>query len=257
MPIKQQMIALFTIIQREWIRMFRIAIQIFLAPIISSVLYFIIFGTVIGQRVGHIDGFNYTQYIAPGLIMLAVITNAYSNVAASLYSARFQKNIEEFLISPAPHYILMLGYTIGGILRGLIIGSLVLAIASCFIHLNMIDLPMILLLIILVAACFSLIGFTNAILANSFEDIALIPTFVLSPLTYLGGVFYSTQMLPPFWQKASLFNPLLYMVQAFREVTFHQMGPQTYFAIGLMILLIGILGKFNLYLLSKGVGIQE
>lgn len=252
-----QLIALYTLVRREIVRMFRIASQVFLPPIISTLLYFIIFGTVMGSRIGNIAGANYTLFIAPGLIMMAVVNNAYANVSSSLFSARFQKSIEEMLVSPMHNGVLLLGYTIGGILRGLIIGVLLFFVSAFFLDLNLAQLPATLGIIILVSAIFSLAGFTNAILARSFDDISIIPTFVLTPLTYLGGVFYSIHMLSPFWQKLMYANPVFYMVNLLRHTMTGQEEVSVIVALSFigifLILLIGI----NLMLLKKGTGLRE
>lgn len=258
MAIKQQLIGLYTLVRRELVRMFRIASQVFLPPVITTMLYFLIFGSLIGARIGEISGVSYTTFIAPGLIMMSVIVNAYGNVSTSLFSVRFQKSIEEMLVSPMNNGVLLLGYILGGVLRGLIVAILVFVIASFFlpaVELN--HLPMTLLVVLLVAAIFSLAGFTNAMIARNFDDIMLIPTFVLTPLTYLGGVFYSISMLPPFWQKISYLNPILYMVNALRHAMIGQEEVSMTLAMGIIFgMLIG-LTVINLILLNKGVGLRE
>ncbi len=257
MNVRLQYIAFYTLIRRELVRMFRIFIQVFLPPIITTLLYFLIFGTVMGDYIGSIQGTNYAKFIAPGLIMMSVITNSYSNVSSSLFSIRFQRNIEELLISPMHYSLLLLGFVFGGILRGLIVAILVYLVAYFFIDLDLTAVPMTALIIILVAALFSLAGFTNAILARNFEDISIVPTFILAPLTYLGGVFYSTNMLSPFWQKISYFNPILYMVNALRHAMLGHREINMVLAMSIILGLLVSLALFNLYLLKKGVGIRE
>ncbi len=257
MNINKQLIAVYTLTHRELVRMFRISSQVFLPPVITTLLYFLIFGSVIGNRIGSIEGISYAEFIAPGLIMMAVITNAYSNVSTSLFSVRFQRSIEEMLVSPMHYSLLLLGYTLGGVLRGVIVAILVYITASFFIDLELANIPMTLLIVILVASLFALAGFTNGMLARTFDDVALIPTFILGPLTYLGGVFYSTAMLPPIWQKISLFNPIFYMVNSLRQAMIgHQEMNMT---IGMIIIcgMVISLAILNLILLKKGVGLHD
>lgn len=258
MIIKQQLIALYTLVRRELIRMFRISSQVFLPPVISTTLYFLIFGQLIGPRIGTIHGVNYTMFIAPGLIMMAVIVNSYGNVSSSLFSTRFQKNIEEMLVSPMHYSLLLLGYVIGGILRGVIVALLVFIIASLFLTITFDHLPLTLLVVVLVAAVFSLAGFTNAMVARNFDDIMLVPTFILTPLTYLGGVFYSIDMLPDFWQKVSYFNPILHTTNALRRA---MIGGETNVdmrvAMSIICFMLVVLLITNLILLKKGVGLRE
>jgi len=257
MTANQQLTALYTLIRRELVRMFRIFTQVFLPPVITTLLYFLIFGYIIGQRIGPVQGIAYTLFIAPGLVMMAVITNAYSNVSTSLFSVRFQKNIEEMLVSPMHYSLLLLGFTLGGMLRGLIVAILVFLVAAWFVKFDYTHLPMTLLVVTMVAALFSLAGFTNGMLARNFDDVALVPTFVLTPLTYLGGVFYTTSMLPSFWQKVSYFNPIVYMVNALRHVMVGQQEVNMVLAMTIISLLLVCLIALNLVLLKKGVGIRD
>lgn len=257
MAIRQQLIALYTLVRRELVRMFRIASQVFLPPVITTTLYFLIFGSLIGARIGTIQGVSYPTFIAPGLIMMSVIVNAYGNVSSSLFSVRFQKSIEEMLISPMHNGLLLLGYVLGGVFRGLIVAILVFIIASFFLTIELNHLPMTLLVVLLVAAIFSLAGFTNAMLARNFDDIMLIPTFILTPLTYLGGVFYSIDMLPPFWQKISHLNPILYMVNALRHAMIGQEEVSMDLAMLIICIMLVSLTVINLMLLKKGVGLRE
>ena len=237
--------------------MFRIASQVFLPPVITTLLYFLIFGTVIGNRIGIIQGISYAAFIAPGLIMMAVITNAYSNVSTSLFSVRFQRSIEEMLVSPMHYSLLLLGYTLSGVLRGVIVAALVYLVAYFFLDVEFSRLPMTLLVVILVAALFSLAGFTNGMLARTFDDVALVPTFILAPLTYLGGVFYATSMLPVFWQKVSYFNPIFYMVNALRQAMIGHQEINMTLAMGIICLMLVCLTVLNLVLLKKGVGLHD
>lgn len=257
MSINQQLIALYTLVRRELVRMFRIATQVFLPPVITTALYFLIFGTLIGNRIGSIEGISYPGFIAPGLIMMSVITNAYGNVSTSLFSTRFQKSIEEMLVSPMYDGFLLLGYILGGILRGFIVAILVFIVSCFFIKIELYNLPLTLLVVFMVSAIFSLAGFTNAMVARNFDDVMLVPTFVLTPLTYLGGVFYATSMLPPFWQMISHFNPVLYMVNALRHAMIGQQEVDLYLSMTIISLMLLFLTALNLYLLKRGTGLRE
>lgn len=257
MAIRQQLVALYTLVRRELVRMFRIASQVFLPPVITTTLYFLIFGSLIGPRIGTIQGISYPMFIAPGLIMMSVIVNAYGNVSSSLFSVRFQKSIEEMLISPMHNSLLLLGYVLGGVFRGLIVAILVFLIASFFLTIDMNHLPMTLFVVLLVSAVFSLAGFTNAMVARNFDDIMLVPTFILTPLTYLGGVFYSIDMLPPFWQHISYLNPILYMVNALRHAMIGQEEVSMSLAMFIIIGMLVVLTITNMLLLKKGVGLRE
>jgi len=257
MTVNYQLVSLYTLVRRELLRMFRIFSQVFLPPVITTLLYFLIFGSIIGERVGPIHGVSYSSFIAPGLIMMAVITNAYSNVATSLFSIRFQRNIEEMLVSPMHYSLMLLGFTLGGILRGLIVAILVFLVSAFFVEMDLRHLPLSLLIVTLTAGLFSLAGFTNGILARNFDDVAIVPTFILAPLTYLGGVFYATSMLSAFWQKFLFLNPIFHMVNALR----HSMIGQQEINLALSMMIITSMLVFliilNLILLKKGVGIRD
>lgn len=257
MATKQQVIAIYTIIRRELVRMFRIASQVFLPPVITTALYFLIFGSLIGSRIGDISGVSYPVFIAPGLIMMSVISNSYANVSSSLYSVRFQRSIEEILVSPMHDSLLLLGYVLGGVIRGLIVAVLVYIVSSFFLEIKFTQIPMTLLVVLLVSAVFSLAGFTNAMLARNFDDIMIIPTFILTPLTYLGGVFYTTNMLPPFWQKISHLNPILYMVNALRNAMINVCEVDMLTSMFIICTMLVALTALNMILLKKGVGLRE
>ncbi|MCH9755661.1 MAG: ABC transporter permease [Gammaproteobacteria bacterium] len=253
-----QIIALYTIVRREMVRMLRISSQTFLPPVITTTLYFLIFGGVIGHRIGPIAGYGYTSFIAPGLIAMGIITNAYSNVSTSLFSMRFQRSIEEILVSPMHWSIMLLGYVLGGVFRGIIVALLITISASFFVTLDVFKhLPMAMFVLLLIAIIFSLAGFINGMLARTFDDVAFVPTFVLTPLIYLGGVFYTTNMLPDFWQKITLLNPIYYMVHALRHVMLNQPGDsivRDLIIMGLMLIGLLITGAI---LIKKGVGLRE
>lgn len=216
MEFKEQWIAFITILRKEIKRFTRIWIQTLLPPVITMALYFVIFGKLIGSRIGDMGGFNYIQFVAPGLIMMAVLTNSYSNVVSSFFSAKFQRSIEEVLVSPTPNYIILLGYTMGGVARGLLVGILVTVMSLIFTDLHMHSWLITLTIVFLTSTLFSLAGFINAVYANTFDDVSIVPTFILTPLTYFGGVFYSISLLPEIWQHISRLNPILHMVNAFR-----------------------------------------
>ncbi|MCO7264374.1 ABC transporter permease [Dickeya zeae] len=209
-------VALQSIWTKEVNRFARIWIQTLVPPVITMSLYFIIFGNLIGNRIGEMNGFSYMQFIVPGLIMMSVITNAYANVASSFFSAKFQRNIEELLVAPVPTHIIIAGYVGGGMARGICVGVLVTAVSLFFVPLQVHAWWMVVVTLLLTAMLFSLAGLINAVFAKTFDDISLIPTFVLTPLTYLGGVFYSLSLLSPFWQAVSKLNPIVYMISGFR-----------------------------------------
>lgn len=254
--IRTQLIALQTILLKEILRFLRIWIQTLIPPAVTVLLYFIIFGKLIGAQLGPVDGLSYSQYIAPGLIMMAVITNAYSNVVSSFFSAKFQRHIEEMLVSPLPNTIIVLGFVGGGVARGLAVGIVVTAVSLFFTDLHWQHPLLTLAVMILTSLLFSLAGLINGIYAKSFDDISLIPTFVLTPLTYFGGIFYSIAMLPPFWQEASQFNPILYMVNAFRYGILGVSDIDIRLAFTIILLLIAALFGYSLWLLHRGTGIR-
>lgn len=211
-----QWVALSTIVRKEIKRFTRIWVQTLLPPVITMSLYFVIFGKLIGSRVGTMDGISYVQFVVPGLIMMAVLTNSYSNVVSSFFSAKFQRSIEELLVSPTPNVIILLGYCAGGMARGLLVGAFVTAVALFFTDIQVHSWLLTVSIILMTSLLFSLAGFINAVFANTFDDISIVPTFILTPLTYLGGVFYSVSLLPDFWRYASQLNPILHIVEAFR-----------------------------------------
>ncbi len=208
--------AYFTLVRKEVIRMTRIWSQTFLPSVITMSLYYAIFGTFIGSQIAPTDGFSYIQFIVPGLVMMAVITNAYSNVVSAFFGAKFQRNLEELMVSPTPAWVIVAGFASGGVLRGLIVGVLVLLTSLFFTHLVIYNLFIIMAAALLTCILFSLAGLLNGLFAKTFDAVSIVPTFVLTPLTYLGGVFYSVNRLPPFWRELSFFNPILYIVNLFR-----------------------------------------
>lgn len=250
-------IAFSTIVTREIRRFLRIWAQTLLPPAITMTLYFIIFGNLIGSRIGEMDGFSYMEYIAPGIIMMAIINNAYSNVASSFFSAKFQNHIEELMVSPVPNYIILAGYVVGGVARGLFVGLIVTLVSLFFTKLSIQHIGITISMIFLSAIMFALGGFINALYARSFDEISIIPTFILTPLTYLGGVFYSISLLPEFWQNVSMLNPVLYMVNAFRYGLLGVSDIPVVAAFAIILLFIAALTAYALYLLHKGTGLRN
>lgn len=252
MPAYQQWIAFCTIIRKEVRRFARIWVQTLLPPAITMALYFVIFGTLIGSRIGEMGGFSYMEFVVPGLIMMSVLTNSYSNVVSSFYGAKFNHSVEELLVSPVPNYVILLGYTLGGVARGLSVGFIVTMLSLFFTDLQIYNLGVTVGIVVLTSVLFSLAGFVNAVYANSFDDISIVPTFVLTPLTYLGGVFYSISLLPEFWQGVSQLNPVLYMVNAFRYGILGVSDINVPVAFAGVIAFVVALFAYCLYLLESG-----
>ena len=250
-------VALKTLLAKEFIRVIRIWVQTIVPPAITMTLYFIIFGSLIGRRIGSMDGFDYMQYIAPGLIMMSVITNSYANVVSSFFGAKFGRHIEEMLVSPMSNATIIIGHVGGGVIRGLLVGAMVTLIALAFTRLR-VEHPLVTVSMVLLSSIvFSLAGFINAVFARKFDDISIIPTFVLTPLTYLGGVFYSISLLPEFWQQISLANPILYMVNAFRYGILGTSDIDVRHAYLIVVMFVVGLFTVALTLLNRGVGIRE
>lgn len=254
---QQIYIALQTIVIKEVRRFTRIWVQTLLPPAITMSLYFVIFGNIVGSRVGQMGGFDYMQYIVPGLIMMAVITNSYSNVVSSFYSAKFQRSIEELMVSPVPPQIILSGYVIGGMVRGLLVGLIVTVLSLFFTQLHIHHVGIIIYSVLLTSILFSLGGFINAVFAKSFDDISIVPTFVLTPLTYLGGVFYSIDNLSPFFQTVSLFNPIVYMVNTFRYGILGVSDVNVTLSLSLITIGTIALYFYALRLLTSGRGMKE
>lgn len=252
----QKFVAFQTIFRKEVIRFSRIWIQTILPSVITTSLYFIIFGGLIGRQIHAMEGVRYMDFIVPGLIMMAVITNSYSNVVSSFYGAKFQRNIEEILVSPTPSWIILSGFIAGGVARGLVVGLVVTVVSLLFSHLHVYNPWVSMSVALLTAVLFSLGGFINSIFARNFDDISIVPTFVLTPLTYLGGVFYSIRLLPEFWRRISLVNPILYMVNAFRYGFLGISDINLYLSYGIIIGFIVVLTAISLYLLERGYGMR-
>jgi ABC-2 type transport system permease protein len=257
MNISLNLVAFYTIVRKEVLRVLRIWIQTIVPPAITMTLYFVIFGNLIGTRIGVMGGYSYMQFIAPGIIMMSVITNSYGNVVSSFFGAKYGGYIDEMLISPMSNATIILGHIAGGVLRGLLVGGMVTIIALSFTNLEL-KFPLITFsMVLLSSTVFALAGFINALFAKKFDDIAIIPTFVITPLTYLGGVFYSISLLPEFWQNASKFNPILYMVNAFRYGILGTSDIQISYAYIVVITFVIILFSLSLILLNRGVGIRD
>jgi len=248
--------ALYTIVRREVARILRIWSQTLLPPAITMTLYFVIFGSLIGGRIGEMHGYRYIDYIVPGLIMMSVIQNAYGNISSSFFGAKFQRFVEEMLVSPTPSWVLLTGYVAGGVLRGLIVGVIVLVVSMFFTGVHLSHPLVTLTTFVLAATVFALAGFVNAVFAKKFDDIAIVPTFVLTPLTYLGGVFYSVDLLPPFWRTLSHANPVLYMVNAFRYGILGVSDVDLALAYAVMLGAAVLLALLAMYLLKRGVGLR-
>ncbi len=254
---REKWIAFTTLLVKEIRRFTRIWQQTLLPPAITITLYFVIFGTLIGPRIGVMEGFSYIEFVVPGLIMLAVITNSFGNVVSSFFGSKFAGNIEELLVSPTPNYIILLGYVAGGVARGLTVGFTVTLLSLFFTKLHIQHLGITIGIVFLTSVLFALAGLINAVFAKNFDDISIIPTFVLTPLTYLGGVFYSMSLLPVFWQKVSLLNPVLYMVNAFRYGLLGISDIDVVWAFFMLALFIVGLTVYALHLLRNGKNLRS
>ena len=259
MNLKNQMTALKTILVKEIFRFTRIWVQTILPPAITMALYFVIFGKLIGGAIdtSASDGYSYIDYIVPGLIMMSVITNSYSNVVSSFYSAKYQGHIQELLVSPTPNLIILIGFIGGGVVRGLLVGMVVTIVSLFFTDMSVQHPFLTVLTLILTSILFATAGLINAVYAKSFDDISIVPVFVLTPLTYLGGVFYSIKLLSPFWQTMSLVNPVLYMVNGFRYGILGVSDISIYVSLAIILVFSAILFSIAYFLLDKGVGIRN
>lgn len=256
-PLNYKLTAFKTIVWKEVRRFLRIWVQTLVPPVITISLYFVIFGNLIGRRIGEMGGYTYMEFIVPGLIMMAVINNSYANVVSSFFSQKYQRSIEELLVSPVPNYIILSGFVIGGVARGLAIGVIATIMSLFFSGLHMHNIFITLMVVMMSSIVFSLGGFINAIFANKFDDITIIPTFVLTPLIYLGGVFYSIELLPDFWRAVSQLNPIFYMVNAFRYGILGVSDVNVVFAFSMLVGFTVILFSISLWLLNWGKGLRH
>ena len=255
--LRQFWIAYLTITRKEIYRFMRIWVQTIIPPVVMVALYFIIFGSLIGQRIGEMDGMVYMDFIMPGLVMMSIITNSYGNVVSSFYGAKYSRHIEELQVAPVPNLVIVLGFVTGGVARGLCVGIAVTLVSLLFTDFSVHNPAVVLLVAVLTSCLFALAGLINAVFANSFDDITIIPTFVLTPLTYLGGIFYSIRMLPEFWQQVSLGNPILYMVNSFRYGFRGSSDIELITALGVILFFIALLFGVSMYLLNRGIGIRQ
>lgn len=246
-----------TMLRSELVRILRIWSQTLLPPVVTTSLYFIVFGTFIGSQLEAIDGFSYIQFIVPGLIMMSVITSSYSNTVSTFYFAKWTRTLDEILVSPMPGWLVVAGYVSGGVLRGLLVGILVLFVSLFFTHLFIYNIAILILAVVLTSVLFSLLGLINGVYAKGFDGISIVPTFVLTPLTYLGGIFYSIEQFPPFWQNVSLFNPILYMVNLFRYGFLGVSDINIWVCLGVLLGFLTVAVVVLLYLFRQGIGMKN
>jgi ABC-2 type transport system permease protein len=253
----EQYVALMTIVRKEIKRFLRIWTQTLLPSAITMSLYFVIFGKLIGSRIGEMGGFTYMEFVVPGLIMMAIVTNSYSNVVSSFFGSKFNHSVEELLVSPTPNYIILIGYVIGGVTRGLLVAVVVTIVSLFFTRLHIHSYFVVILIVLLTSTLFALAGFINAVFANSFDDISIVPTFVLTPLIYLGGVFYSMDLLPDFWAGVSKLNPLVYVVNAFRYGVLGVSDVSLPIALGMIAMFTVLAFSFSMHLLNSGKRLRQ
>ena len=251
------LVALHTVARREISRILRIWAQTLVPPAITMTLYFLIFGGLIGSRIGTMDGIGYMDFIVPGLVMMSIIQNSYGNISSSFFGAKFGRHVEELLVSPMPNWVILAGYVAGAVARGLAVGAIVLAIASLFTDVRMPHPLVTLSTVFLGAVIFALAGFINAVYAKKFDDVAIVPTFILTPLTYLGGVFYSVKLLPDWAEAMTHANPIFYMVNAFRYGLLGVSDVPLWIAFALMLGFVAVLAGLALWLLKRGVGLRS
>ncbi len=257
MSLREQYIALMTLLRKEIRRFLRIWPQTLLPSAITMSLYFVIFGSLIGSRIGDMGGFRYMEFVVPGLIMMAIVTNSYSNVVSSFFGSKFNHSVEELLVSPTPNYVILLGFLLGGIARGLLVALIVTAVSLFFTRLPIYNIGIVALVVLFTSTLFALAGFINGVFANNFDDISIIPTFVLTPLTYLGGVFYSLDLLPEFWAGVSKLNPLVYVVNAFRYGVLGVSDVNVLFAFAMIAGFTVMLFFYAMHLLSSGKRLRQ
>ncbi|RLQ20211.1 ABC transporter permease [Seongchinamella sediminis] len=253
----EQYRAFMTLFSKEVRRYLRIWTQTLLPSAITMSLYFVIFGSLIGSRIGEMGGFSYMEFVVPGLIMMAIVTNSYSNVVSSFFGSKFNHSVEELLVSPTPNYVILMGYVAGGVSRGLLVAIVVTLVSLFFTRLHIHSFLVVTVIVLMTSTLFALAGFINAVYANSFDDISIIPTFVLTPLIYLGGVFYSMDLLPEFWAGVSKLNPLVYVVNAFRYGVLGVSDVSLGFAFGMIALFTVVAFAFSMHLLNSGKRLRQ
>ena len=257
MNASEQYRAFMTIVRKEIKRYLRIWPRTLLPSAITMSLYFVIFGSLIGSRIGEMGGFSYMEFVVPGLIMMAIVTNSYSNVVSSFFGSKFNHSVEELLVSPTPNYVILLGYVVGGVTRGLFVAIVVTLVSLFFTRLHIHNFFIVIVIVLMTSTLFALAGFINAVFANSFDDISIIPTFVLTPLIYLGGVFYSMDLLPDFWAGVSKLNPLVYVVNAFRYGVLGVSDVNLFFSFGMIGLFTAAAFAFSMHLLNSGKRLRQ
>ena len=257
MTLQEQYVAFMTIVRKEIRRYLRIWTQTLLPSAITMSLYFVIFGSLIGSRIGEMGGFSYMQFVVPGLIMMAIVTNSYSNVVSSFFGSKFNHSVEELLVSPIPNYVILMGYVVGGVTRGMLVAVVVTIVSLFFTELHIHSYFVVVVIVLMTATLFSLAGFINAVYANSFDDISIVPTFILTPLIYLGGVFYSMDLLPEFWANVSRLNPLVYVVNAFRYGMLGVSDVSLPFALGMIALFTAVAFAYSMHLLNSGKRLRQ
>ncbi len=257
MNAQEQFRAFMTILRKEIRRYLRIWTQTLLPSAITMSLYFVIFGSLIGSRIGEMGGFSYMQFVVPGLIMMAIVTNSYSNVVSSFFGSKFNHSVEELLVSPTPNYVILMGYVVGGVSRGLLVAIVVTLVSLLFTRMEIYSIFVVIVVVLMTSTLFALCGFINAVYANSFDDISIVPTFVLTPLTYLGGVFYSMDLLPEFWANVSKLNPLVYVVNAFRYGVLGVSDVNLAFAFAMIAFFTVLAFSYCMYLLNSGTRLRQ
>jgi ABC-2 type transport system permease protein len=253
----EQYVAFVTILSKEVRRFMRIWTQTLLPSAITMSLYFVIFGALIGQRIGTMGGFSYMEFVVPGLIMMAIVTNSYSNVVSSFFGSKFNHSVEELLVSPTPNYVILMGYVLGGVTRGVLVALIVTTVSLFFTQLHIHSYFVVIAIVLMTSTLFALAGFINAVYANSFDDISIVPTFILTPLIYLGGVFYSMDLLPDFWANVSKLNPLVYVVNAFRYGVLGASDVSLPLAFGMISLFTVAAFIFSMHLLNSGTRLRQ
>lgn len=253
----EQYVAFVTILRKEVKRFLRIWPQTLLPSSITMSLYFVIFGSLIGSRIGEMGGYTYMEFVVPGLIMMAIVTNSYSNVVSSFFGSKFNHSVEELLVSPTPNYIILMGYVTGGVARGLLVAIVVTVVSLFFTRLQIHSYFVVVVIVLMTSTLFALAGFINAVYANNFDDISIVPTFILTPLIYLGGVFYSMDLLPEFWANVSKLNPLVYVVNAFRYGVLGVSDVSLPFAFGMITLFTVVAFCYSMHLLNSGKRLRQ